>query len=101
MGNAMTTTNANYGIDFDNVTFTTAAFNSNGFVVNPSGVVTGASYKVGSNQVVSARATGYTPMTGSPDGATPFDTSTVTLVQLAERVMALQASLTAHGLIGP
>jgi hypothetical protein len=47
------------------------------------------------------RAAGYTAMTGTPDKATAFATSTVTLAQLAGRVMQLQADLTALGGIGP
>lgn len=54
----------------------------------------------GSSQVVGARATGYTAMTGSADRATSYATSTITLQQLAERVKALQDDLTTHGLIG-
>lgn len=55
---------------------------------------------VGSNQVVGARDTGWTAMTGSPDESTAYATGTVTLPQLAGRVAALQAALTTHGLIG-
>jgi hypothetical protein len=51
--------------------------------------------------VVTTRRTGYTnAMTGTANRATAYDTSTVTLVQLAERVKALQDDLTTHGLIG-
>jgi hypothetical protein len=57
-------------------------------------------YGVGANQVVGARVTGYTAMTGTPDKATAYATSTVTLAQLAGRVAQLQADLTTHGLIG-
>jgi hypothetical protein len=52
------------------------------------------------NQVVGPRSTGWTAMTGTPDQSTAFATSTVTLAQLAGRVMALQAMLTTHGLCG-
>jgi hypothetical protein len=51
-------------------------------------------------QVVQTRSTGWTAMTGSADLATAYDTASVTLPQLAGRVMALQAALTGHGLIG-
>lgn len=51
-------------------------------------------------QVVGPRNTGWTAMTGTPDKASTFDTSTVTLAQLAGRVMSLQAMLTTHGLAG-
>jgi len=55
--------------------------------------------KVGANQVVSTRKTGWTAPTGTPTRTT-FDTATVTLPQLAERVKALVDDLQAHGLIG-
>jgi hypothetical protein len=58
------------------------------------------SLKSGGVQVVGARDTGWGAMTGTPDKATAFATSTVTLAQLAGRVMSLQAALTTHGLIG-
>ena len=57
-------------------------------------------HKVATTQVVGARITGYTAMTGTPDKATAYATSTVTLPQLAGRMMQLQADLTTHGLIG-
>lgn len=55
---------------------------------------------IDSVQVVGARDTGWTAMTGSSNENTAYDTSTVTLAQLAGRVMAIQAALTTHGLIG-
>lgn len=57
-------------------------------------------FSVGANQVLGSRDTGWTAMTGSSDKATAFATSTVTLAQLAGRVMAIQAALTTHGIIG-
>jgi hypothetical protein len=51
-------------------------------------------------QVVGPRNTGWVAMTGTADESSVFDTSTVTLVQLAQRVKALQDALTTHGLIG-
>lgn len=57
-------------------------------------------YSLG-NQVVGARVTGYVAMTGTPDKGSSFATSSVTLAQLAGRVMQLQADLTTHGLVGP
>lgn len=54
----------------------------------------------GGTQVVNTRVTGYTAFTGAVNRGTAYDTATVTLVQLAERVAAIQADLTAHGLIG-
>lgn len=51
-------------------------------------------------KVLGTRETGWTAMTGTSDKATAYDTSTITLPQLAGRVMALQAQATTHGLIG-
>lgn len=52
-------------------------------------------------QVIKTRITGYTnAMTGTADRATGYDTSTITLPQLAERVKAIQDDITTHGLIG-
>jgi hypothetical protein len=59
-----------------------------------------ADYYRGGTKVVGARDTGWTAMTGTPDESTAYDTASVTLPQLAGRVMALQAALTTHGLIG-
>lgn len=56
--------------------------------------------QVNATKVVGARATGWAAMTGTPDKTTKA-TGTVTLPQLAGIVMALQADLIAHGLIGP
>lgn len=61
----------------------------------------GGSLQISSTKVVGARDTGWAPMTGTSDKATAYDTATVTLAQLAGRVMALQSALTTHGLLGP
>lgn len=75
--------------------------NISGVAIAGSGAITsGTSFKVSVNQVVGPRVTGYTAMTGSPDKATAYATSSVTLAQLAGRVAQLQADLTSHGLIG-
>mgnify|MGYP000904022237 CR=1 FL=1 len=50
--------------------------------------------------VVNTRKTGYSAMTGSLNRGAVYDTSTITLQQLAERVAALQQDLASHGLIG-
>lgn len=63
-------------------------------------LASGKVYKVNAVQVVGARITGYTAMTGSPDKATAYATGSVTLPQLAGRVAQIQADLTTHGLIG-
>lgn len=67
--------------------------------IDASGSVKASFFSVGSNQVVSARRTGWTTPTGTASRAT-FATSTVTVSQLAERVKALIDDLVAHGLIG-
>jgi hypothetical protein len=57
----------------------------------------------GNNKVVGARKTGWATATGTATRTT-FDTTTVTLPQLAERVKALIDDLNStagHGLIGP
>jgi hypothetical protein len=64
------------------------------------GVGAAQSFLVGANSVVGARNTGWAAMTGTTNKATVYDTATVTLPQLAGRMMALQAALTTHGLIG-
>lgn len=51
-------------------------------------------------QVVGVRDTGYAPFTGTINKGTTYATSTITLVQLAERVGQLQATMVTHGLIG-
>lgn len=56
-------------------------------------------YRINAVQVVGARRTGWVAATGGTSRAT-FDTATVTLPQLAERVKALLDDLTTHGLIG-
>lgn len=56
-------------------------------------------YDSGSNQVLTDRQTGWTAATGTATRTT-FDTATVTLSQLAERVKALEDDLLTHGIIG-
>lgn len=58
------------------------------------------SFDVNGTKVLGARDTGWTAMTGSTDKSTSYATGSVTLAQLAGRVMALQAALTTHGIIG-
>lgn len=72
----------------------------NNQVISPQAIRTEVEFRVSTIKVVGARATGWTAMTGSTDKATAYDTSTVTLAQLAGRVMAIQQALTTHGLIG-
>lgn len=63
-------------------------------------VASGKVYTVAGTQVLGARITGYAPMTGTPNKAAVYDTSTVTLAQLAGRVAQMQADWTTHGSIG-
>jgi hypothetical protein len=83
-------------LDNDNVGIGTTS-PSQQLDVNGSAKAT--SFVVGTNQVVSARRTGWAAPTGTATRTT-FATSTVTLPQLAERVKGLIDDLVAHGLIG-
>lgn len=56
-------------------------------------------FRIGSNQVVAARQTGWAAPTGTASRAT-FDTATATTADLAQRLKALIDDLTTHGLIG-
>ena len=67
----------------------------NKFGIDQNGIV----YVQGST-VLGTRKTGYSSMTGTVNRGASYATSTVTLQQLAERVAAIQADLTAHGIIG-
>ena len=65
-------------------------------------IAAGASFRVLGNQVVNARKAGWTVATGTAT-RTAFETTTVTLTNLAERVKALIDDLhqtAGHGLIG-
>lgn len=64
------------------------------------GLAVGKVFKVNGTQVVAARDTGWSAMTGAANKNTVYDTATITLAQLAGRVMSIQAALTAHGLLG-
>lgn len=69
-------------------------------LVTTFGAVSAPSFSVLGTQVVSSRNTGWSAFTGTSNKATVYDTSTITLNQLAERVNSLQVALTTHGLIG-
>lgn len=56
--------------------------------------------RVVGSKVVGSRDTGWVAMTGTGNKSTAYDTSNVTLAQLAGRVASIQAALTSHGLIG-
>ena len=88
--------------DFDLVvrTMVAGASATEAYRANVAAFTVPTSYKVGADQVVGARNTGWSAMTGTPDESTIYDTGTVTLAQLAGRVAALQVALTTHGLIG-
>lgn len=58
----------------------------------------GKVFKINAVQVVGAKRTGWIAATGTATRST-FDTATVTLAQLAERVKALTDDLRVHGLI--
>ena len=62
-------------------------------------VATAGSYRVGANQVVGSRSTGWSAATGTATRTT-FATGSVTTAQLAERLKALIDDLITHGLIG-
>lgn len=87
--------------------FTVAAQLGAGLIVgNPTGYTKGTGsiniadkFYVQGNQILQGRATGWGAPTGTPTRTT-FDTTTVTLPQLAERVKALIDDLTTHGVIG-
>ncbi len=64
-----------------------------------TGIARASSFRVGANQIIGSRITGWVAPTGTATRTT-FATSTVTLPQLAERVKALIDDLTTHGLIG-
>jgi hypothetical protein len=55
-------------------------------------------YKIEGTQVVGPRETGWTSGTGTADKGA-FDTTTATLADCAERLLALEQALRTHGLI--
>ena len=83
-------------------------FNFGGVLIgNPAGGAiansinaSAAGYSCQGNKVVGARDTGWVAMTNTANKNTAYDTTTVTLPQLASRVKSLQDALTTHGLIG-
>ncbi len=64
-----------------------------------SAIDSSGNYKINGTQVVTSRRTGWSTPTGTATRSS-FDTATVTLSQLAERVKALIDDHTTHGLIG-
>ena len=61
--------------------------------------LTTPSLRIAAIKVVGVQDAGFAAFTGTTNKGTAYATGTVTLIQLAERVAALQASLTTHGLI--
>lgn len=72
----------------------------NGVTVRQSFSTTTGAISINGSQVVGPRDTGWAAMTGTPNKATVYDVSTITLPQLAARVAALQAERTTAGSIG-
>ena len=70
-----------------------------GFTFDEANLSIPTAYKVGANQVVGGRRTGWAAASGTATRST-FATSTVTLAVLAEHVKALIDDLISHGLIG-
>jgi len=68
-----------------------------GFVIGSSGT---AGVRINGTTVIGSRNTGWSAFTGTTNKATVYDTSTITLVQLAQRVAEIQAAATTHGLLG-
>jgi hypothetical protein len=98
---ASTATNV-YGLYVEAATAGTNATITNNYAAGFSGnvnILSGNLYNSGT-QVVSTRNTGWAAFTNTTNKATSYDTATVTLQQLAERVAAMQVALTTHGLIG-
>lgn len=72
---------------------------TDGYIHSFGIINTNTSFTVLDTNVVSQRRTGWAAPTGTATRTT-FNTATVTLAQLAERVKALIDDLTTHGLIG-
>lgn len=72
---------------------------TDGFIHSFGRINTNTSFTVLDTNVVSQRQTGWAAPTGTATRTT-FNTATVTLAQLAERVKALIDDLLTHGLIG-
>lgn len=90
------------GIDFNLATFSSWAIRTPGFTVNGAGTVDCLTLKCAGTQVLAARQTGWsgTWSGAAADKTSSFDTTTVTLPQLAARVRALEAALVYHGIVG-
>lgn len=91
-----------YGMYIEAATAGTNATITNNYAAGFSGnvnILSGSLYNTGT-KVLGTRDTGWTAFTNTTNKATAYDTSTITHQQLAERVAALQAMLTTHGIIG-
>lgn len=76
------------------------AVGGDGGVNSSAGIHSKIGFAVGGKPVVLARDEGWEPFSGILDKATPLNTETCTVKQLARRVAQLQATLAYHGLIG-
>jgi hypothetical protein len=92
------TLDVTYGINWSAVTFSTAALLLPGFMIDGSGNTTALAYKVGSNQVVGARVTGWSAASNGSRAA--LNGSSATLAQTSAALAQLIEDITTHGLIG-
>jgi hypothetical protein len=86
------------GFDFTNFVPVTAFMQGNNFLLDPSGNFTANRFKVGANQVVGPRITGWGA--ASNGSAAAFNGSTATLAQTSAAVAEIIIHLFTHGLIG-
>jgi hypothetical protein len=88
-------------LEYKGVTVTLAGAIAGVTTIDTSGAITtsAGTFKVGANQVVSSRKTGWGVPTGTSTRTT-FDTATVTTAQLAERMKAWLEDSVSHGLTG-
>lgn len=100
---SLTATNDRYLVwDTGNFQFWGGGANPAFQLTDAGAVNISSTFSILGTQVVTARRTGYTnALAGTANRATAYNTATITLVQLAERVKAIQDDLTTHGLIGP
>lgn len=71
------------------------------FQVSTSGIDHVGVHRINGVQVLTTRRTGYAAMTGTANRGTVWDTATITLDQLAQRVKAMQDDHMTHGTLGP
>lgn len=83
----------------DDFTTVIASISENGGVPSLHFIDASAQILIGGVSVVRQRTTGFNAFTGATNQGTVYDTSTVTLQQLAERVAALQVVMAFNGSI--